>query len=1327
MAPEPTDAPGDRCAAPRTVRVCPDGSVSRRQGRRVRLTVLHADKGLNPVRATDVEVLAGTSVATLRSEVARLTGRPEWASLRTTLTADGIPVDDSHPAGLTPVLPGAVLSVGTPSAVPPERRVLTCARHLAVVAGPDSGTVLPLGLVRSTTVGPGEELVVRDDVWQSPLRLRVRAARRRPWATRTGPRHGPVVLVRTTGVAVLARRGATRTRHLPRRHWARWPLGSAVHVGTSVLELRDVGAPPAADAPRIRDTAPHGRGCTAEPRGRRGRRGGGFATMAASTVGTTVTGVVLAVAVHQPLLALTSLTGPLLWWANRRTVAAAPASPENAVDGGPPDIPSLRLAVELGAAGPDLTVPAPWDDDGCLAVVGAEEPVLAAARAIVLGELGSRGACCVTVRGRHVADWAWLVWSGAASRALPGTGAHAGPSPRALVLVDGGESAAEVTRWRAQAPSTQRLLWVGRGGAAAPAWCRNVLAVTATGSVLRSGRGAPRVVPSVGVRADVAEAHARALGRAMQAPGAEAAAPSTAVDGIRLSRCPDATALVDLPGTPAAEPSAVAAVWSAPPPGLRTPFGEGPDGRAVWLDLVRDGPHAVVAGTTGAGKSELLTTLVLGLALTYPPRRLAVLLVDFKGGTGLPGLTTLPHVVGRLSDLDAAGARRVLLGLGAELRRRERIVARAGVRDVEELPPAAGCAVPPRLLVVIDEFRALADDLPELVPGLARAAAQGRSLGVHLVLATQRPAGAVPAELRANVSLRVALRVVDPGDSVDLVGVPDAARIASGTPGRCVLVRGGGAAEAVQVARAGASGRHRRVQLARPATEAVGGGPAGAAWTPPARDAGTVPDRVACWVAAVRAAAVDMPPPDVPWLPELPERVALADLTPGPGLALALADVPEEQRRTTVRWRPDAGHLLVLGGPRSGRSTTLVTVGLQALVSGRDVHVLGLPRSGVEALRAAVPEGLGTVAAVEDVVTAARLLDALTRGVPASERPVLLVDGIDRALDQLASVARGAAAQLLSSLWERSDPPVCVAASAPVSPLSSRLLGAFPDRLVLGVADQTLDALAGVPPALSAPRLAPGRAVHIRAAGALLCQVALPGVGQAIPPAQRRANPLRLCPPPSTAPWSGARARLAADRRLHVPLGLGADGHGVVEVDLTDSLLVAGPAGSGRSTALMGAARALEHLGIATCGAAELLEASSGAPPGRLLETLRPGGEVVLLLDDLDDLERTDAHLVQELAERLGAQRRGTGGAPLLGVVAATSTAHAVASYRGLVPMMLRSRRLVVLDPREPGSLDLIGSQARWLVDPVGGRPGRGVLRRDRDVLPVQLWGPYAD
>ncbi|WP_263729325.1 FtsK/SpoIIIE domain-containing protein [Cellulomonas sp. SG140] len=1295
----------------------------------MRLTVLHSDKGPNRVRATDVEVHAGTSVATLRREIARLTGRPEWASLRTTLTADGIPVDDSHPAGLTPVLPGAVLSVGAPSAVPPERRVLTCGRHLAVVAGPDSGTLLPVELARSTTVGPGGELVVRDDVWQSPLRLRVRAPRRRPWGTRAGRRHGPVVLVRTTGDAVLARPGSARRRRLPRRRWARWPVGAAVHVGVSVLELREVAPRPRAGGPPSQGTAPNGPGRTAEPRGRRGGRGGGFAAMAASTVGTTVTGVVLAVAVHQPLLALTSLTGPLLWWANRRT-AAAPATPGDAVDGRPADIPSLRLAVALGAPGTDLTVPAPWDDEGCLAVVGADEPVLAAARAVVLGELGSRGRCPVTVRGRNVPDWAWLVWSGAASRALPGrgaSGADSDPSSRALVVVDGSEDATEVTRWRAHAPATQRLLWVGRGDAAAPAWCRNVLSVTAAGSALRSGHGAPRVVPSVGVRADVAETHARALARATQVPGATVAGPSTTVDGLRLSRCPDTAALVDLPGTPAPAASAVATAWSAPPPGLRTPFGEGPDGCAVWLDLVRDGPHAVVAGTTGAGKSELLTTLVLGLALTYPPRRLAVLLVDFKGGTGLPGLITLPHVVGRLSDLDAAGARRVLLGLGAELRRRERIVARAGVRDVQELQPAVGRPVPPRLLVVIDEFRALADDLPELVPGLARVAAQGRSLGVHLVLATQRPAGAVPAELRANVSLRVALRVVDAADSVDLVGVADAARIESGTPGRCVLVRGGGAAEAVQVARAGASGGHRRVELARPAAEAVGAGPTEPTWRPAARDAGTAPDPVACWVAAAQAAAAGMPPPDVPWLPELPERVTVGDLAAGPGLALALADVPEEQRRTTVRWRPDDGHLLVLGGPRSGRSTTLVTVGRQALLAGRDVHALGLPPSAVEALRAAVPAGLGTAAAVGDVVTAARLLDALTRGLPASERPVLLVDRLDRALDELASVARGAGAQLLTSLWERSDPPVCMAASAPVSPLSSRLLGSFPDRLVLAVADPTLDALAGVPSALSAPRLAPGRAVHVRAAGAVLCQVALADDVQATPPAQRQDSPLRLCAPPSTAPWRGVPARLTADGRLHVPLGLGADGHGVVEVDLTDALLIVGPAGSGRTTALAGVARAIEHLGIATCRAAELLETASGAPPLQLLERLAPGGEVALLLDDLDDLERTDAHLALELAERLGEQRRGAGAAPPLRLVAATSTAHAVASYRGLVPTMLRSRRLVVLDPREPGSLDLIGSQARWLVDPAGAPPGHGVLRRDGQVVPVQLWAPHAD
>src|SRR5690606_37056086 len=158
---------------------------------------------------------------------------------------------------------------------------------------------------------------------------------------------------------------------------------------------------------------------------------------------------------------------------------------------------------------------------------------------------------------------------------------------------------------------------------------------------------------------------------------------------------------------------------------------------------------------------ELLQALLLGLALTRSPADLALVLVDFKGGASLGPCPGLPHVVGRVTDLDPGLAARALAGVRAELRRRARVLADHGAPDVDALPSGTL----PRLVVVFDEFRAPTDDLPELLPGLLRTAAQGRSLGVHLVLATQRPGGAVGPDLRANVGARVALRVTDPAES----------------------------------------------------------------------------------------------------------------------------------------------------------------------------------------------------------------------------------------------------------------------------------------------------------------------------------------------------------------------------------------------------------------------------------------------------------------------------------------------------------------------------------------------------------------------------------
>ncbi|WP_104117067.1 FtsK/SpoIIIE domain-containing protein [Arthrobacter sp. B1805] len=220
----------------------------------------------------------------------------------------------------------------------------------------------------------------------------------------------------------------------------------------------------------------------------------------------------------------------------------------------------------------------------------------------------------------------------------------------------------------------------------------------------------------------------------------------------------------------------------------------------VSIDLVDDGPHLLVAGTTGSGKSEFLRTLVLGLAMDQPPEHLALLLIDYKGGSGLGALAGLPHCVGNLSDLSSESTARALVSLRAELRRREHLCAEHCAHDVVELRRVAPSSCPPRLVVVIDEFRMLSDEVPSAVPDLMKIAALGRSLGVHLVLATQRPQGAVTPDMRANITSSILLRVQTAMESQDLLGSGLAADIPIDLPGRAFLRRGAESPLAFQVA-----------------------------------------------------------------------------------------------------------------------------------------------------------------------------------------------------------------------------------------------------------------------------------------------------------------------------------------------------------------------------------------------------------------------------------------------------------------------------------------------------------------------------------------------
>lgn len=352
---------------------------------------------------------------------------------------------------------------------------------------------------------------------------------------------------------------------------------------------------------------------------------------------------------------------------------------------------------------------------------------------------------------------------------------------------------------------------------------------------------------------------------------------------------------------------------------------EGSD--AAVVDLVADGPHAVVAGVTGSGKSELLITWILALCATHSTSEVSFLLADFKGGTAFDGLAAVPHVTGVITDLDGAGARRAIESLRAEVRWREAVIAGVGARDI--LDPRVEL---PRLVVVVDEFAALLGDHPELHAVFADVAARGRALGVHLVLGTQRAAGVIRDSLLANCPLRISLRVTDPSDSRAVIGTDEAALLPGDASGR-----------GLALLRRGADNAPRPVRIALShATD----------------------------VEAVVARA-DGPAPRRPWLPSLPLRITLDELRARgsePGvLLLGLADEPDRQRQRPVGVRIADRGLLVVGGPGSGKSTALAAIAAQAPYA-----VVRVPTSAEGAWDAVAelldhPPVAGTVVVIDDL------------------------------------------------------------------------------------------------------------------------------------------------------------------------------------------------------------------------------------------------------------------------------------------------------------------------------------------------------------------------
>ncbi|WP_156971365.1 FtsK/SpoIIIE domain-containing protein [Knoellia sinensis] len=816
------------------------------------------------------------------------------------------------------------------------------------------------------------------------------------------------------------------------------------------------------------------------------------------------------------------------------------------------------------------------------------------------------------------------------------------------------------------------------------------------------------------------------------------------VDGSgRGDTVPDSVDLLDLlPGLTdgvTISPTAVARQWRAGNGAPRARLGRlaGDD----WVvDLAADGPHLLVGGTTGSGKSELLRTLVTSLALHSSPADMTFVLVDYKGGSAFGECADLPHTVGLVTNLDEGLARRALVSLTAEIHRREALLAASGARDFDDHRRRAGGL--PRLVIVIDEFRLLAEELPDFVDGVVSLAAVGRSLGVHLVLATQRPAGAITADIQANVNLRIAMRVRDVADSTDVIGAPNAARLPVDRPGRGIACGGDGELVEFQAARVGAGSATATARLAvlgadgRPLV-VPGEEPRGGGSTDGGLDA--EPTGLAALASAARTAAGHerVPTPHRPWLPPLADELSAADVGPD---ALGLLDDPSRQRQAPFTHGAD-GHWLIAGGPRSGRTSALRTI-LAAHVSDPACpdHVYVIDTTGELADLESLPH-VGAVVRGHDASRLRRLLDRLqarsTRGFSAPGTPVLLlVDGWDR-LASDSEVAVDGIRDAVLDLLRSGESGLRAVITGDRSVLSSRLTAIATETFLLPLADPADATYAGLSRRDLPSSRVPGRALWLRDRVEVQFALRDPGA-EAAPRGTSLGEPFRLPQLPDLIDHADLLARADGPDLWAgpgpVPFGLSAETGSVAAWDPEQHgrrMLVLGHARSGRSTTLATLARSLlmsrrpvaviERRG-GRIGASAEVDPGEIGPSGLLVivdpwdaESLiaakRAHPDLAVLVDDADAIDGTPVEPV--LTEIVSLVDR-DGGL----VVAVGTPMAAVTQFRGLLHAVARAQAGILLAPRTPSDGEALGIRAPRGLASV---PGRALLVSGRHQTEVQV------
>ena len=981
-------------------------------------------------------------------------------------------------------------------------------------------------------------------------------------------------------------------------------------------------------------------------------------------------------------------------------------------------------------------------DAGSVVALTGPAPLMAAlARSMVVQAATTHGpadlALALITAPGAVHRWDWCAWlphaaDGEGSLLASDPDAAAGvvhrlvnnpPAPgRTLVVVDDppGLTAARSpsrTVLRAVQNSDLAAIVLVPPGQDVPAMCDPVIVAHEDGTVSGPAHLFAGRTPMAGTTAAVAAEVARSLARWDD--------PEHDDDARRLPRRCD---LSDLVGDQGLDSTTVAARWSAarPTDHPTVPIGFGSEG-PFEIDLVRDGPHMLVAGTTGSGKSELLRTLVVGLAARQPPDRLSFVLVDFKGGSTFDRCADLPHVVGVATDLDAHQAGRVLVSLDAEIRHREQVVRDAGVTDFDELLQEARVDAMARLVVVIDEFATLAQELPDLIPGLVGLAQRGRSLGMHLVLATQRPGSSVNEDLRANMALRVALRVQSPTESSDIVEVRTAADIPRSRPGRAIVRLGPGELHQVQTATTGSTRPPGRapvtvtpltIRRATPGSSPEGEPNGDATADDPTTD---LHRRVRAMVEAwdrfpgreVRRPWVEPLPPQLDW--PIPATSGPRAGVGSAEIVLGWADEPDRQRQVPFGWDPAQGPFLAVGLAGSGTTTLAATAVLGAARRWAPdechIHIID-HGSGRLGPLAGLPH-VGAVITATEEERIRRLLDELARDLSRRRstgsrepRRILVVDGagaLRTATDPLDP--EGPWARLETLVTGGSDAGIHLLLTADgVGAIPHSMVSRCSQRLIMRLGDPADHGSFSIP-ARAVPELVAGRGIEPHRCR--LVQVARPADGTAAavarvaataeaPPGDRAPQPVSTLPTliswsdlDRAAPGGSGPTGESAGDGLGLLVGLDADSLAPTHLELAPGAhaLVAGPARSGRSATLdtlAASARAQGRTVIRVAGGPGAGASPDHGPGADALAALLDGTASALVLVDDADLTPDDHSVLSLLVTR----RR-----PGIHVVAAGRGDRLRRSY-GHWTRELRSDRLGLLllpDPDLDG--DLLGTQ----------------------------------